>query len=330
MIAADEPWSEASARGRLARLAPALPIRIDAAPRFLPSNSNDAWLIGEVVLRVCWRGDPQRFVKEAALAVALPASVGYPELLGAGEAAGMRWTLTRRVAGVTLDRAWLDPDPGRLRAIMGDYARKLKALHSWSPAGEAAGLLSAHARTPVETRDDALGRDVMPLPISRAALLLGPARDLPHMDPGVLDAAWARMGDLAALDPFAGTGDEHVAHCDATYPNVLVDGARVSALLDFEWARLAPPWVELTAWTRLLEDLRVEGAQVPPVLEQLEAAYPALFGVPRLRARLWLCELAYTLRHVVFWPPDAPEDRLRLDHPLHRLRRLIDAPIPWG
>ncbi|MBV8684664.1 MAG: hypothetical protein JO111_17450, partial [Caulobacteraceae bacterium] len=117
--------------------------------------------------------------------------------------------------------------------------------------------------------------------------------------------------------------------CDATYPNILVEGARVSALLDFEWARLAPPWVELVAWTRLLEDLREEGLHPPPVLERLEACYPAMFDVPRLRDRLWLSELAYTLRHMVFWPPDASEDRLTRDHPLHRLRRLIDAPIPW-
>jgi aminoglycoside phosphotransferase (APT) family kinase protein len=326
---ADEPWSEANARRRLAGLAPSLPIRIEA-PQFLPSYSNDAWRIGEAVLRVCWRGDPRRFVKEAALAAALPREVGYPELLAAGEADGMTWTLTRRVEGVTLDGVWLDPDAGRVQAVLDDYVEKLRVLHAWRPSGEAAALLRAHADAPAETVEAVLGRDVVPLPMARSALLAAPAKALPHVDPAVVDAAWARMLELSALDPFAGPASESVAHCDATYPNILVDGARVSALLDFEWARLAPPWIELTAWTRLLEDLREEGVRPPPVLERLEASYPALFDIPRLSERLWLSELAYTLRHIVFWPPDAPEDALARDHPLHRLRRLIDAPIPWG
>ena len=324
----DEPWSEANARMRLARLAPLLPVPIED-PLFLPSNSNDAWRLGEMVLRVCWRGDRQRFVKEAALAASLPAEVGYPELVAAGEAEGMTWMVTRRVGGLTLDQVWFDPDAGRVRVILDEVAARLKALHAWSPLGEAAALLRAHAEAPADTVEAVVGRDVTPLPFARSALLLPVAKALAFVDPGVVNAAWERMVELSELDPFAVSPHQRVAHCDATYPNILVEGARVSALLDFEWARLAPPWVELVAWTRLLEDLREEELRPPPVLERFEACYPALFDVPRLRDRLWLSELAYTLRHMVFWPPDVPEDRLTRDHPLHRLRRLIDAPIPW-
>ena len=324
----DEPWSEASARRRLARLAPSLPVPVDE-PRFLSSFSNDAWRLGDMVLRVCWRGDRQRFVKEAALAASLPREVGYPELVATGEVEGMTWMITRRVDGVTFDEVWLDPDAGRVRAILDDVAGKLRALHAWTPTGDAAALLRDHADAPAESLESVVGCDVTPLPMPRAALLVPAAKALAFVDPGVVDAAWARMTELSDLDPFAGPPHASVAHCDATYPNILVEGARVSALLDFEWARLAPPWVELTAWTRLLEDLREEGVKPPPVLERLEASYPALFDAPRLRERLWLTELAYTLRHIVFWPPDAPEDRLTRDHPMHRLRRLVDAPIPW-
>ncbi|HEY2051386.1 MAG TPA: phosphotransferase [Caulobacteraceae bacterium] len=325
----EEPWSEASARRRLAQLAPVLPVAVED-PRFLPSNSNDAWRLGETILRVCWRGDRRRFIKEGALAAAVPPDVGYPELLASGETDDMAWMVTRRVGGVTLDDVWLDPDAGRVRAILDDFAGRLRALHAWRPGTETANLLQAHAAALATTAEAAVDLDVTPLPMSRSGLLVAPAKALPYVDGGVVAAAWGRMLELAELDPFAGTPSETLTHCDATYPNILVDGARVSALLDFEWARLAPPWVELVAWTRLLEDLREEGVRPPPVLERLEASYPALFEAPRLRERLWLCELAYTLRHMVFWPPDAPEDRLTRDHPLHRLRRLIDAPIPWG
>jgi hypothetical protein len=135
----DAPWSRASARRRLARLAPTLPLAVAEAPEFLVSHSNDVWGSGEVVLRICWRGDRARLMREAQLAAALP-----------------------------------------------------------------------------------------------------------------------------------------------------------------------------------------------PVIAWLEADYPALFAGRDLAEGLWLAEMAYTFRHVAFWPPDRPLDRLDRDHPLHRLRRLIDAPIAWA
>jgi aminoglycoside phosphotransferase (APT) family kinase protein len=323
-----EPWSERAALRRLGSLAPDLPLRIEREPRFIVSYSNDAWDLGEIVLRVCWRGDRQRLRREAAIGAALPADVGYPQVLGAGESGDVTWTLTRKASGVTLDRAWGDPDEGRVRAIMADFAERLKRVHAWTPREPVAALLAAHARSEPTGAEAVIGRDVLPLPLARAAQLVAPAKAMTFVDAGMVEAAWARMVELAAHDPFAAPCAK-VVHGDATYPNILVDGAAVSAMLDFEWARLAPPWVELVAWIRILEDLRDEGTRAPPVLAWLQDDYPALFAAPRLREGLWLAELAYTLRHLVFWPPDEPEARLQRDHPLHRLRRLIEDPIAW-
>ncbi len=325
----DEPWSEANARVRLRRLAPALPVAITDEPAMIPSFSNDVWALGDVILRVCWRGAPERLLREAVLGAAAPAAVGYPEVLGSGAFEGMAWTLTRRVAGRMLHEVWHDPDRGRVRAVIAHLGERLRALHAWTPTGEAASALRAHAAARPVGVEAIIGQDVVPLPLERSAGLLDAVKALDHVDPAVVDAAWARMRELARFDPFDSPG-EHVAHCDATYPNVLVEGDRVSALLDLEWARLGPSWLELPGWTRLLEDLRAEGANPPPLLEWLQVDYPEVFAGPNLRERLWLCELAFTLRHVLFWPPDAPEDRLIAEHPLHRLRRLIDAPIPWS
>jgi hypothetical protein len=237
--------------------------------------------------------------------------------------------LTRRIGGVTLDQVWLNPDRGLVRAVMADYAHRLKVLHAWTPPQDIADLLVEHARARPEGVEAVIGIDVLPLPLERSAALVSAAKALAHVDPGMVEAAWSRMTDLAGFDPLAEPG-ARVVHGDATYPNILVDGDRVSALLDFEWARLAPPFVELVAWIRLLEDLRDESAPVPPVIDWLQADYPDLFADPELAERLWIAELAYTLRHLVFWPPDAPEETLQRDHPLHRLRRLIDKPIVWG
>ncbi len=43
--------------------------------------------------------------------------------------------------------------------------------------------------------------------------------------------------------------------------------------------------------------------------------------------RLWLHELAYTLRWIIVWPPERPEAELEPMHPVHRLRRLVATPI---
>jgi hypothetical protein len=57
--------------------------------------------------------------------------------------------------------------------------------------------------------------------------------------------------------------------------------------------------------------------------------YPELFGSADLHRRLWLYALAYAIRQIIFWPPDRAEvDDLEVTHPLHTLRRLIDAPLP--
>jgi hypothetical protein len=77
-----------------------------------------------------------------------------------------------------------------------------------------------------------------------------------------------------------------------------------------------------------LGDILIHGDHVT-VLAWLAEDYPELFGAADLRGRLWLYALAYTIRQIIFWPPDRAEaDDLEITHPLHTLRRLIDAPLP--
>src|SRR5499433_2290827 len=48
------------------------------------SWSNDTWLAGGSVLRVCWRGDRQRLLREAMLLGSLPATVPHAMVVAAG------------------------------------------------------------------------------------------------------------------------------------------------------------------------------------------------------------------------------------------------------
>ena len=100
---------------------------------------------------------------------------------------------------------------------------------------------------------------------------------------------------------------------------------KTCALIDFEFARMGPPDLELISVLRALEVETRLGVPRPPLLAE---DYPELFAAPDLDRRLWLYAIAYTIRQIIFWPPDRSEaDGLAASHPLHTLRRLIDAPL---
>ncbi|WP_026554733.1 hypothetical protein [Arthrobacter sp. 35W] len=78
-----------TARQRLEDVLPAAGLSLADDSVLLESNSNDVWAItdpdrGTVVLRICWRGDRQRMLREAAVGRELSRVVGYPEVLAAG------------------------------------------------------------------------------------------------------------------------------------------------------------------------------------------------------------------------------------------------------
>jgi aminoglycoside phosphotransferase (APT) family kinase protein len=165
------------------------------------------------------------------------------------------------------------------------------------------------------------------LPPSSALGLIPLARQLPFVDHGVLNAAARRLRDLG--NPATADG-EVLLHGDFYLGNILVHGGRVSALIDFEFSRLGPADLELISVVRALDAEARLGVQRPPLLTWLAEDYPELFSPADLERRLWLYALAYTIRQIIFWPPDRAEaDGLEPTHPLHALRRLIDAPLPF-
>jgi Phosphotransferase enzyme family len=119
-------------------------------------------------------------------------------------------------------------------------------------------------------------------------------------------------------------------HGDVYLCNVLVHGDHVSALIDFELSRIGPRDLELISVVRALDAQSRLGLPRPPFLAWLAEDDPELFAAGDLAKRLWLYALACTIRQIIFWPPDRAEaDGLAVTHPLHTLRRLIDAPLPF-
>ena len=170
------------------------------------------------------------------------------------------------------------------------------------------------------------GSELVLLPPSSVLGLIPLASQLPFVDHDVLDAAAERLGELG--NPMTADG-EVLLHGDFYLVNVLVHGDHVSALIDLEFCRMGPRDLEVISVVRALDAESRLGLRRPPLLAWLAEDYPELFGPADLDRRLWLYAIAYTIRQIIFWPPDRAEaDDLEVTHPLHTLRRLIDAPLP--
>jgi aminoglycoside phosphotransferase (APT) family kinase protein len=249
---------------------------------------------GDVVLRVRpVEKDGAAFRKEAALFARLRGRVPVPEILAleeSGELLPAAFMVCRWVPGETLARVWLTASRRQRAWLLGQLAEMLRGLHEVE--FPACGDLPAGELRPAESWESYLGACLQ--------RRLGIVRALPDAPRMLLDAvdAFCRSagGSLAA-----GTG--RLVHRDLHFGNVLVDGDRITALLDFEAAVAAPPDYELDQLARFLRwpgmfltDMpAVDAAAFRGVWSGLQARCPELFRVTQLETRLAVYALEYEL-----------------------------------
>ena len=305
---------DAASRARLARVLRVARLPVASAPVLWPSDSNDVWRIEPGVLRVCWRGDRERFAREAAVTRALPAGVPYPEVLEAGSDGDLAWQLTRFVEGVPLARLWPGLSQAERRDAGHQLGQALAALHAHRfPADVVAELA---APRPAGDPFAIIGADITPLPLQRAESLLVAAKHEGLADSALIDHVAARFRELADADLPAGAVT--CVHGDAHLGNALWKDGRLTALLDFEWVRLGPPDLELEPYLR--EDTAgLTDIELPEVLGWLAESYPAMFAGPNLVRRLWLYQLASAVRELFLVVPGKPCTEVAL-------RRIAESP----
>jgi len=291
---------------RLRQVADAAGLDIAEAPVPLPSDSNDAWKIGDRVLRICWRGDRHRVRREAIVLAHLPDDVPHPPLVAAGEIDDLTWTLT----------SWL---PGRVehdRVDIGQLGEAMCALHAWDPPEEVRAALVV--RPPVSDIHDIIGADLNCLPVDRALQLVEPATHLDNLDPHLVIQLGAHLESLRSVDPLTNPTDGVVVHGDAHLNNVIWEDGRLVALLDYEWARLGPPDLELQP---LLACDDAAG-----LITSFVRAYPGSAGHPDVVERLWLYDLSATLRDLFVKVPLPASDDVPPWHPKRRLGVVLEGP----
>jgi aminoglycoside phosphotransferase (APT) family kinase protein len=325
-----EPWSEAAARQRLDEVRYALPVPIPERVSFLDGASNDTWLLEDAVLQVCWRGDRGRMLREARLLQLLPADIPRPALLAGGGDGRLGWLLVERVGGRTLEQVWPELGGHQAAALVEELAGLLRRIHGWRPTQETAGVLLDGVPDAAMEPEAIAGRIPVALPVPLALRLAADVRSMPYVDGALIDRVEQRLRGLADADPMAGPEEERVLlHGDASFGNVMVRDGHVAALLDLEFTRMGPRYLELLLPLRSLATGALRRPDLARTgLSALREAYPDLFEPSDLERRLWLAEIAFNLRGLYVWPAYAPEEEMEPGHPVRRLRQLVERPSP--
>ncbi len=286
------------------------------------SWSNRVWLGPTHVVRLSSGRFRDAFAYEQSILQLLPPTVPHAQPIAYGRSGQQEWLVLRRVPGHSLASIWSHLSEAQRRAAITALGHALRALHAVPiPAGlENPWLTDALA-------PGGRPRDAYHAPPARYEVLLAAAAQVPGVDHGLLTAVGAFIEER--LDAFI--GDRHVlVHCDLHFDNVLWDNDHLTALLDFEGARPAPPDQELDTLLRCVREpenfagpvgqLGPARAELAAVPDWLAAAYPDLFTHPRLPERLAVYEALWRLVQLLHFPPGTgPPD------PYSHLTALLEA-----
>ncbi|MFD7655364.1 phosphotransferase family protein [Actinosynnema sp. NPDC059797] len=190
--------------------------------------TNATWLAEDLVVRVAREPGSSDLLRESRLVALLPAEVGHPEVVDAGVLEGYEWVLTRRVAGENLEEVWPSLDhAARVRAVEQMWKRA-QHVHRVEAAVAAP---HARARSPFFPDSPQEATASLDRLVRAGELTVVQARGLDR----VLDRFWAALPGVPRV----------LNHGDLCAPNTLWHDGRVVALLDFEFAVLAPLAIDL-------------------------------------------------------------------------------------
>ncbi|MBC6451574.1 phosphotransferase family protein [Actinokineospora xionganensis] len=272
------------------------------------SGSHKVYLGSDFVLKIA--AGHSRLDREIALAPHLPAGITAP-LLSSGLHLGerdVRYACYARVPGTAPGMGIPGVDGPTARLLAEQAVQRLQTLHAWTPAAEAAETLAG-----VVDHGGFTGHDALADEIGKLVVL-----DTGGVIPGLVLDGLREIVDRAPLHASATVP----IHADCHWGNWLAHDRRVTALLDFEWARFGDP---IDDWFFLA---RFSGPHLEAVLDVIARATAT--PSKTLRAECELREAAYlssdlraALEHSGSQAPMAVE-RLR------NLDELIVKRLWWG
>jgi aminoglycoside phosphotransferase (APT) family kinase protein len=190
--------------------------------------TNATWLGRAIVLRVSTEQGSDALLREADLAPLLPSEVGYPRIIETGVSDGYAWMLTERVDGDNLGALWPALDWHSRAVALRQLSERAKTVHRVDVA-------SAARR--VSTRS--------PFYAANAAEADSALRRIANH--GLLSATQvaALRRSLGRFWPALSLAPPVLNHGDLSPENALWRDGRVVALLDFEYAIVAPVELDL-------------------------------------------------------------------------------------
>lgn len=290
-----------------------------------PSTRNEVHVSSHYVVRVNRRPD-QRLRREGELCLSLPDQRWAPKVIGYAGRTGFDFVVVERKPGVALSRAWPAMDTPRRRAVIAEFARALRMLHSTATPDAATRLdgtphlLDPAAVTPVVPILMAIDQLTMAGQVDRMLL-----QDLAEL----VNDHGSALGDYS---------EDTLIHGDLSLENVMVDINGLSAIVDFEWSRGAPRDLELDVLLRFFRypevHLPLEAADTLRSLDfddvpgWLAEDYPELFEHPRIVERLGLYCVAFDVAELVRMPHVTSFANMGPLHPVRRLSALLDGVSP--
>jgi scyllo-inosamine 4-kinase len=266
----------------------------------------------DLVLRLSTKKESKNLLHEARLSAFFPSEVGYPHVVETGTTAGYAWTLAKKLPGRSLGDVWDDLSwRERMTALQGLWARA-QAVHS-VPCKDIATIVSRRAwfnSTNPEEAEVSLTR-------------LTKERIFNKTETFVLRDALAHFWEVLPSAPCV------LCHGDLTMDNAVWHEGQVIALLDFEFAVMAPVQLDLNHLVKCafgpddaVTDMH-EAQQLRQAVEQL--ALPILVE-PRSKALLVGYAILLELWLLEEWLAH-PEGEGPLEQwgPLRRLRLLADG-----
>jgi aminoglycoside phosphotransferase (APT) family kinase protein len=248
--------------------------------------------------------------------------VPHPRILAHGDGPDGPWYVSERLPGRTLHEAWPVADPATRKAMIESLGSALRALHQvpvpadllppWLAAALAGTKPWAAFHPPV------VGAALQQVEAAQCV----PDHDA-HLLADVADWVQERLALFAADAPVLVHGDLHGS-------NLIVDGGRVTGLIDFAEALAQPADVELDTILRWCakaqefpptpEEHGLDEATLTEVPGWLHGAYPELFEREHLRERLNFYDMYGELTLYAHHPQPAAQEAAQA-----RIARLLSG-----
>lgn len=190
--------------------------------------TNATWLAGRFALRLAVQQGQEKIRREAQLASLLPPEVGYPQVVETGVTDGYEWSLSREIPGVNLGEAWRELDWDTRTSALSQLWHKVQAVHGVDIAA-AAGLANERAWFNAASAEEA----------AASAARLAEQGILTPQQVDVLGEALDRFWKALPA------AERVLNHGDLTVENALWHEGQVVSLMDFEYAVIAPPELDL-------------------------------------------------------------------------------------